>query len=169
VDIPRRAQSLRFGPFTLIPAERLLLKQGEPVSLTPKAFDVLSVVAAHPGSLRTKAELMEAVWPETAVEESNLAANIFAVRKALGEIGQGDTYIETVPRQGYRFSAPVVAGDRPGSSSPRSRSVSDSVRFHIPVAGRLAESGAFAISPDGGIWRMRLKASMASCDSGCAA
>ena len=78
------------------------------MSLTPKAFDLLSALAANPGRLATKEQLIQAVWPDTAVEESNLTYHIFAIRKALGEAGDGDKYIETVPRKGYRFVAPLA-------------------------------------------------------------
>jgi DNA-binding winged helix-turn-helix (wHTH) protein/microcompartment protein CcmK/EutM len=102
---------LQFGPVTLIPEERVLLKDGQPVSLTPKAFDLLTYLATHPGRLLTKDELIGAVWPDTVVEESNLAYNIFAIRKALGESSDGERYIETVPKRGYRFVASLVRLD----------------------------------------------------------
>ena len=98
---------VRFGTVTLIPDERLLLKDGHPVSLTPKAFDLLVVLTANPGRLLTKEQLMQAVWPDVTVEESNLAYHVFAIRKALGESADSDRYIETVPKRGYRFVAPV--------------------------------------------------------------
>ena len=101
------ASRVRFGTVTLIPDERLLLKDGHPVSLTPKAFDLLVVLTASPGRLLTKEQLMQAVWPDTTVEESNLAYHVFAIRKALGESADSDRFIETVPKRGYRFVAPV--------------------------------------------------------------
>ena len=99
---------LQFGAVTLIPGERLVLKEGRAVPFTPKAFDLLVVLAENPGRLLTKEHLMQAVWPDTAVEESNLAYHVFAIRKALGESADADRYIETVPKSGYRFVAPVV-------------------------------------------------------------
>src|SRR5688572_12379688 len=98
---------VQFGTVTLIPDERLLSKDGHPVSLTPKAFDLLVVLTANPGRLLTKEQLMQAVWPDATVEESNLAYHVFAIRKALGESADSDRYIETVPKRGYRFVAPV--------------------------------------------------------------
>jgi DNA-binding winged helix-turn-helix (wHTH) protein/Tol biopolymer transport system component len=115
---------LQFGAVTLIPGERLVLKDGRAVPFTPKAFDLLVVLAENPGRLLTKEQLMHAVWPDTAVEESNLAYHVFAIRKALGESADADRYIETVPKSGYRFVAPVmqVAGDgrllEPGHDGP---------------------------------------------------
>ena len=104
-----------FGPFLIDVRERVLLRHGEPVPLTPKAFDVLAAFVEQPGRLFTKAELLQRVWPDTYVEESNLAYNVFAVRKALGDTADAARYIETVPKRGYRFKAAVTrvngAGD----------------------------------------------------------
>jgi DNA-binding winged helix-turn-helix (wHTH) protein len=80
-----RPAGLTFGPITLVPGEGVVLKDGRPVALTPKAFDLLAYLAANPGRLLTKDELMREVWPDAMVEESNLAANVFAISKALGE------------------------------------------------------------------------------------
>ena len=96
----------RFGDLTLIPDERLLLKNGRPVPLKPKAFDLLVVLADNPGRLLTKEQLMQAVWGDIVVEEANLSYLVFAIRKALGESNNG-RYIETVPKSGYRFTAAV--------------------------------------------------------------
>jgi len=108
VDSTGSAPSLQFGTVTLIPSERLVLKDGRAVPFTPKAFDLLAVLAGNPGRLLTKEYLMHAVWPDVVVEESNLTYNIFAIRKALGESPDSAGYIETVPKRGYRFVAPVV-------------------------------------------------------------
>jgi eukaryotic-like serine/threonine-protein kinase len=107
------ASRFEFGTVTLIPDERLVLKDGRPVPFTPKAFDLLAELAANPGRLLTKEQLMQAVWPDTTVEESNLTYHVFAIRKALGENGDSGPYIETVPKRGYRFVAEVrrVEGD----------------------------------------------------------
>ena len=113
--VERSSQGFRFGPVTLIPAERLVLKDGRPVPLTPKAFDLLAFMAAHPGRLLTKDELMQAVWPDAIVEESNLSYNVFAIRKALGEGEETERYVETVPKRGYRFLPQVVPVDDNGN------------------------------------------------------
>jgi DNA-binding winged helix-turn-helix (wHTH) protein len=97
---------------TLDVGERQILKDGKPVPLTPKAFDLLAVLASNPGRLMTKDDLLQAVWGEVVVEESNLAYNISAIRKALGEGGEGQRYVETVPKRGYRFAAQVTRTDR---------------------------------------------------------
>ena len=100
---------LQFGDFTLDVAERRLLRNGRPVTLAPKAFDVLAALAARPGRLMTKDELLKEVWPDSFVEESNLAYHVFALRKALGDTADGESYVETVPKRGYRFTASVTA------------------------------------------------------------
>lgn len=101
----------RFGAFVLVPGERLLLHDGEPVALTGKAFDLLVVLASQAGHLVTKDELLRRVWPGLVVEEVNLSVNISAIRKALARSPDSADWIETVPRQGYRFKAQVVIDD----------------------------------------------------------
>jgi TolB-like protein/DNA-binding winged helix-turn-helix (wHTH) protein/tetratricopeptide (TPR) repeat protein len=97
-------QIYEFGPFRLEPAERKLLRDSEIVELTPKAFDTLLLLVRNSGRLLGKDELISRVWPETFVEEGSLSNNIFVLRKALGE---NPSYIETVPRRGYRFIGAV--------------------------------------------------------------
>src|SRR3989475_3828976 len=97
-----------FGPYRLDSGERLLLRGDEVVPLTPKAFEMLLVLVENSGHVLTKEELMKRVWPDTIVEEANLSHNIYKLREALGESRDGEKYIETVPRRGYRFVAKVV-------------------------------------------------------------
>ena len=97
--------SYEFGRFRLKPAERVLLREGEPVPLTPKVFDILVTLVEHGGQVVAKDDLMKRVWPNTFVEEGNLTQNISLLRKALGESSGGVQFIETVPRRGYRFVA----------------------------------------------------------------
>lgn len=96
-----------FGPFRLDTAERLLLRNGQRVPLTPKVFETLVALVEHRGRLIEKDRLMEFVWPDSFVEEANLTNNISTLRKTLGEGENGQTYIETVPKTGYRFTAEV--------------------------------------------------------------
>lgn len=96
-----------FGPFVLDAAERRLLRDGTPVPLPAKTFDTLLALVERGGRLVEKEELMEAVWPDTSVEEANLNHHVWALRKALGEGVGGARYIETVPKHGYRFAAGV--------------------------------------------------------------
>ena len=94
-----------FGPYRLDPAERLLSRDGEVVPLQPKVFDLLLALVERPGRLLEKDELLKAVWPDTIVEEVNLANNISILRKTLSE--NGERFIETAPKRGYRFVASV--------------------------------------------------------------
>jgi pimeloyl-ACP methyl ester carboxylesterase/DNA-binding winged helix-turn-helix (wHTH) protein len=104
----------RFGPFQLDARERRLSRGSEVIPLRLKVFDTLRVLVEHAGQLVTKQELLDTVWPETAVEENNLNHNVSMLRKALGEKATGQHYIETVPRVGYRFVAAVeTAAPRP--------------------------------------------------------
>ena len=111
-----------FGAFRLDSAERLLLRAGQPVSLTPKAFDLLVYLVERAGRLVTKQELMSALWPDTFVEEANLTYTVSALRKALGDGQDGEQLIQTVPTRGYRFVAPVTReGNRPSRRRPKRR------------------------------------------------
>ena len=94
-----------FGPFSIDETERQLRRDGEPVPLPPKAVDLLLALIETPGRVRTREELLDRVWPDTAVEESNLSQNIFILRKALDD--DRDRWIATVPRRGYRFAGEV--------------------------------------------------------------
>jgi DNA-binding winged helix-turn-helix (wHTH) protein/tetratricopeptide (TPR) repeat protein len=107
-DATAEPGSYEFAPFRVIPAEGLLLRDGQPVPLAPRAFETLLVLLRNSGRLVTKEALMEAIWPDTPVEEGNLAFNVSVVRKALGD-GPDRRYIETVPKRGYRFVGRLVA------------------------------------------------------------
>ena len=96
-----------FGPFRFDSQEHLLVRDNQPVPLTPKVADTLYVLLQNAGHLVDKEELMRQVWPDAAVEEGNLNKNVFVLRKALAEADSGLEYIETVPKRGYRFVAAV--------------------------------------------------------------
>jgi eukaryotic-like serine/threonine-protein kinase len=102
-----RSHLYEFGPFRVDPERRLLLRDNRPVPLQPKAFDTLLVLVRQSETVVLKDDLMKAVWPDTFVEESNLAQNIFVLRKTLGEAAGENRYIVTVPGRGYRFSERV--------------------------------------------------------------
>lgn len=96
-----------FDSFRIDAAKRLLLRAGQPVPLTPKAFDTLLLLVENGGQVMTKDDLMTRLWPETFVEEGSLTRNISALRKALGENPREHRYIVTIPGEGYRFVARV--------------------------------------------------------------
>ena len=96
-----------FGPFRLDTRDRLLLRDGKPISLPPKVTETLLLLLDQAGHVVEKEEILTRVWPDTFVEEASLAQNISLLRKALGQSHEDHTYIETIPRRGYRFVAPV--------------------------------------------------------------
>jgi len=96
-----------FGPFRIDPDKRLLLRDNRSVPLQPKAFETLLVLVEHSETVVLKDDLMKSVWPDTFVEESNLAQNIFVLRKTLGDAAGEHRYIVTVPGRGYRFTERV--------------------------------------------------------------
>ena len=103
----QRQTAYEFGPFRVDTRERQLLRAGEVVPLTPKVFDVLLALIQNRGHILTKDEVINLVWPNTAVEEGNVARNISTLRSALGEQPRQQQYIETIPWRGYRFVAKV--------------------------------------------------------------
>jgi DNA-binding winged helix-turn-helix (wHTH) protein/TolB-like protein len=131
-------RSYDFGRFRLKTAERVLLREGEPVPLTPKVFDILITLVENSGRVVEKDDLMKKVWPSTFVEEGNLTQNVSLLRKALGESAGGAQFIETVPRRGYRFVAPI--SESFVHSSP---SISTQLETSIPANG----NGSGELSP----------------------
>jgi DNA-binding winged helix-turn-helix (wHTH) protein len=96
---PENRSSYEFGEFRLDRLDRVLLRDGQLVPLTPKVFDLLLLLIENHGHVVGKERLMKEVWPDTFVEEGNLTQSISVLRKALGE----KRYIQTIPRRGYRF------------------------------------------------------------------
>lgn len=103
----------QFGPFHLEVANRRLLRDGEPVALTPKEFDLLLILLEGRGQLVDKAELIDKLWAGVFVEENTLTRTVSRLRRNLGENSGEQRYIETVPKHGYRFIGQVteIAGD----------------------------------------------------------
>lgn len=99
--------SYEFGAFRLDDSEKTLTHRGEAISITPKVFETLLLFLANAGHLIEKDELIRQLWPDRFVEESNLTFNIKMLRKALGDDASKPTFIETVPKRGYRFIAKV--------------------------------------------------------------
>lgn len=106
-----------FGPYRLDRSKRVLTREGESISLTPKATDILILLVANAGEVVAKDELLREVWPDTFVEEANLTQNIFRLRKALNDERSESRYIETVTRRGYRFTGAVTTNERQAKSS----------------------------------------------------
>jgi DNA-binding winged helix-turn-helix (wHTH) protein/tetratricopeptide (TPR) repeat protein len=103
-----------FGPFRVDPDKQLLLRQNQPVAITPKAFETLLLLLRRNREVVSKEELMKTVWPDSFVEEANLSQNIFVLRKLLGDTADGRRYIVTLPGRGYRFAEEVRTVSRDG-------------------------------------------------------
>jgi DNA-binding winged helix-turn-helix (wHTH) protein/TolB-like protein/Tfp pilus assembly protein PilF len=107
--------SYEFGPFVLDTLQHALLKHRAPVDITPKTYDTLLVLLQNNGRMLSKEELMQAVWPDSFVEESNLTQQVSMIRKALGESATEQRYVITVPGRGYRFTGDVRATEMQAS------------------------------------------------------
>jgi len=110
-----------FGPFFLDASECLLILDGKPVPLAPKAFEALVILVENAGHLVDKDDLMRRLWPDSFVEEGNVAKHVSLLRKVLSEATNGREYIETIPKRGYRFVEDVRAvSDVEDDSQPHS-------------------------------------------------
>lgn len=178
MKVPERGvvKCFQFGPFRLDRFDRTLIADGRRLALPSKAFDTLMVLVENRGTVVDKKTLMELVWPDTTVEENNLAQGIGAIRKALGEQAGDQRYVLTVPGQGYSFIAEVNE-ERPPEPAPiRPRKSFSIARLSVsavliaalaaaviwisgsrpsqqprlvPLTGFNNEDGVFAFSPDG--------------------
>ena len=107
-DVEAEPQAYAFGPFQLVPGERILRRGPQVLPLPPKPFETLLLLLRNSGHLMRKEDLMRALWPDSFVEEASLASAISLLRKALEEAGGPRTYIQTVPKEGYRFLPAVT-------------------------------------------------------------
>ena len=123
------------GPFRLDTRDNLLFRGSEPLALGRRALALLRTLVERPGALVSKDALIEAAWPGQTVEESNLTVQIASLRRVLGEVPGGDRWIETMPRRGYRFIAPVVAADADAIAP----ATVDAARDPAPVSRAAAE------------------------------
>lgn len=126
----------QFGNFRLDTVERVIESGGRPLSIAPKALDLLIVLIENRGRIVEKEDLIRKVWPDTFVEDNNLAFNISVLRKLFGESGASPHYIETVPKRGYRFVAevvefPGVGGDLAGQPAPMNRALTSPGPVHL--------------------------------------
>jgi DNA-binding winged helix-turn-helix (wHTH) protein/Tol biopolymer transport system component len=153
-----------FGEFRLDPSEHLVSRRGANVPLPPKAVDLLVALVEQRGRLLDKDTLLTTVWPDTFVEESNLADNVFKLRRALGDGESGARFIETVPKRGYRFVGEVRVVSEPTGRESQAAAVdagtpATSVRPALTagwlvagvmalVAGALAAGGLRGSAPE---------------------
>ncbi|HKG12289.1 MAG TPA: winged helix-turn-helix domain-containing protein [Pyrinomonadaceae bacterium] len=156
-------QLYEFGPYRLDASERQLWRGAEAVHLTPKELDTLSALVRGAGRLMSKEELLKEIWPDTFVGEATLAQNVFTLRRALGEAEGGKSYIETVPRRGYRFAAAVrevTEGGETEDSTPSRAAVGvegrDSSGLTFDSAGRTFDPTTATADSNGGAGRFEL-------------
>lgn len=137
-----------FGPFRMDPAERVLLREGRPLAVTSKAFDTLVVLIQNAGRLVDKTELMGAVWPDSFVEEGNLAVAVSTLRKVLRDNGAKHRYIQTVSKQGYRFVHDVQEVVEPDSNEiPSSNTVPPPLKLGPTAGPEPKETASTSITP----------------------
>ena len=134
----------QFGEFELDPGERRLSNSGQSIALAPKVFDTLVLLVKNAGRVTRKDTLLKALWPRGFIEESTLSNHIWQIRRALGDTAKTTRFIETVPKLGYRFTAPVtlratVAGE-PAADKPSSRDAATN-----DTASAVAEAGTPAV------------------------
>ena len=141
-----------FGSYRLDPAKRLLMRDGEPVPLAPKAFDTLLFLVDHRERVVFKDELLHALWPDTVVEEASLSQQIFLLRKALGDGSDESTYIATVPRRGYRFVAAVTEPMTAVSAESNNAAAPAPLRRHIWIWAPAIATVAIALAIGARIW-----------------
>src|SRR5271163_1713891 len=139
----------RFGQFVLDPGRRTLSRANSPISLTPKAFDVLLFLVQNPTRLVTKDELLQAVWGgDTFVEEGNLKQHISHLRKALGDNSEDDRLIVTISGKGYQFTARVTVAAEAADTvrharlqaAPRGASKTDALPTKFPANEKITKS-----------------------------
>jgi DNA-binding winged helix-turn-helix (wHTH) protein/tetratricopeptide (TPR) repeat protein len=126
-----------FGPFRVDPDKRVLLRENQPVALTPKAFETLLILLRRSREVVSKDELMKAIWPDAFVEEANLSQNIFILRKALGDTAEERRYIVTLPGRGYRFVEEVRTVTQDGQDVVVSSRSSSQVVLHANAPGQV--------------------------------
>jgi predicted ATPase/DNA-binding winged helix-turn-helix (wHTH) protein len=154
-------QSYAFGPFVVIPVQRLLLEDGRQVRLGSRALDILMVLLARAGEVVSKSELMSVAWPNIHVEQANLRIHIGALRKVLGDHGAGARFIENVPGRGYCFVGKVTdrmeaESGRPWKSAPEPAvatvtQVIGRERIVEALRGRLPQQRLVSVVGPGGI------------------
>jgi len=136
-----RQESVRihaFGPFRLEADERRLLRDGAPVALTAKEFDLLLALVERAGRLCTREALVEAVWPDSVIEEHSLTSRVSALRKLLGDEGETPRYIQTVRGRGYRFVAEVQTAAPPAPAAGSAAAPPPPARRRAPAVALAA-------------------------------
>src|ERR1700733_308866 len=158
-----------FGPFQLDAGERVLRRGQKRIDLPPRVFNTLVALAESDGRLLAKDELMDRIWPDSAVEENNLTQAIYLLRRVLQDGENGNRYIETVPKRGYRFLAPVRETARDASGAHRVavnaaapdaavKESFDAATSAAPVEVLASDSPRVATSPHPATWQRAVPA-----------
>src|SRR5262245_34343834 len=137
-------RAYEFGPFSLDVDRRLMLKSDQVIPLTSKAFETLLVLVQNHSRVVEKDELLKQIWPDTVVEERNLAVNISTLRKVLGESPESHDYIVTIPGRGYRFVAPVRELRSAENSGDKTAEIRPTIRLRLGRRQALLPSGIAA-------------------------
>ena len=155
----------RFGDFIVDTDQKVLLRQGKALPLTPKLFETLLILVENSGRIVQKEQFMQRLWPHTFVEEANLTSNIQQLRKSLGDNARQPHYIETVTKRGYRFIADVqrveTVNNGVDDSAPRvdtsltaiPATVTDRRRLNRKVVIALATAALVVMSGGFVFWR----------------
>ncbi|MEQ8294733.1 MAG: winged helix-turn-helix domain-containing protein [Roseovarius sp.] len=167
----------RFGPFSLRPDRRSLSRNGEAVPLGSRAMDVLICLVTHAGEIRTQAQIVAQVWPDTHVEEANLRVHVSGLRKALGDNRANPGFITNVPGRGYMFVAPVTRVDAtPGRTGPEARGVPPAAQGRLfgredavrAAMAQLAKGRLVTLTGPGGVGKSAVaRAILSRLDDGC--
>ena len=175
------ARTFSFGPFHLIPTQRLLLEAGKPLRLGSRALDILIALVERHGELLSKEELMARVWPKMFVEPSNLTVHVAALRRVLGDGRNGNRYLVNIPGRGYRFVAPVRVADEAMPSLPQLQPIVASGANNLPaqitrlvgraealrtLAAQLSEQRFITIVGPGGIGKTSVALAVAEAVAG---
>jgi DNA-binding winged helix-turn-helix (wHTH) protein len=137
-------RAIGFGPFRLLPTQRLLLEADKPVRLGSRALDILIALVERPGELVSKAELMARLWPSAFVEEGTLKVHVAALRRALGDGHSGRRFIATSPGQGYHFVAPVTRAEEPERTAPTAASTGHERNLPVLLTRLIGRSDTIA-------------------------
>ena len=156
------SEAKSFGSFRLDTANHCLWRDAERVSITPKAYDVLCYLVENSGRLVTPDEMLEAIWADTYVNPEVLRKYILEIRKALGDKSDDPQFVETVPKRGYRFIAPVCADRGPATSDADEAITSSTPEVTTPESAALDDrqlappptSGAMSLTRSGNFWRV---------------
>ncbi len=140
-----------FGNFRLDVTNRELLRNGEHVSLTQKSFELLEFLVENRGRGLRKNEILNGIWAENFVEEANLAQHVYMVRKVLKDNGEGESFIETIPKYGYRFTGDVTENfvdDSPPEKSEPSPAGDIHISSSAPALEAISEPGTMGAEVD---------------------